>query len=50
MRSFQHGAGMEGAWATVKQQSVPLLQKIRSKRMDMTDSLNKMNRVAFQII
>lgn len=43
------GAGMEGAWATVKQQSVPLLQKIRSKRMDMTDSLNKMNRVAFQI-
>lgn len=43
------GAGMEGAWATVKQQSVPLLQKIRSKRMDITDSLNKMNRCAYQV-
>lgn len=41
------GAGMEGAWATVKQQSVPLLQKIRSKRMDITDTLMLMNRVAY---
>lgn len=43
------GAGMEGAWATVKQQSIPLLQKIRSKRMDITDSLLQLNRVAYII-
>ena len=43
------GAGMEGAWATVKQQSIPLLQKIRSKRMDITDSLMLMNRTAHTI-
>lgn len=43
------GAGMEGAWATVKQQSVPLLQKIRSKRMDITDTLMLMNRTAYTI-
>ena len=43
------GAGMEGAWATVKQQSVPLLQKVRSKRMDITDTLLTMNRVAYVV-
>lgn len=43
------GAGMEGAWATVKQQSVPLLQKIRAKRMDMNDDLLKMNRYAYTV-
>ena len=43
------GAGMEGAWATVKQQSVPLLQKIRSKRMDITDSLLYLNRLSYTI-
>ena len=43
------GAGMEGAWATVKQQSVPLLQKIRSKRMDITDSLLYLNRISYMI-
>lgn len=44
------GAGMEGAaYATVRQQSIPLLQKVRSKRMDITDSLLKMNRYAYMI-
>lgn len=43
------GAGMEGAWATVKQQSIPLLQKIRSKRMDITDDLLKLNRYAYLV-
>lgn len=43
------GAGMEGAWATVKQQSIPLLQKIRSKRMDITDDLLKLFRYAYYV-
>lgn len=43
------GAGMEGTWATVKQQSIPLLQKIRSKRMDIAGSLLKLNRYAYTI-
>jgi len=44
------GAGMEGAaYATVKQQSIPLLQKVRSKRMDITESLLKVFRTAYLI-
>lgn len=44
------GAGMEGtAWATVKQQSVPLEQKVRAKRMDISESLMKTFRYAYRI-
>ena len=44
------GAGMDGnAYATVRQQSIPLLQKVRSKRMDITDSLLRMNRYSYMI-
>lgn len=41
------GAGMTGAWATVKQQSVPLQQKVKAKRLDMTQSLLKLNKVSY---
>lgn len=33
------GASITGAWATVKQQAVPLMQKIHAKRMDVNDDL-----------
>lgn len=33
------GASITGAWATVKQQAIPLMQKIHAKRMDVNDSL-----------
>ena len=36
------GAGMTGAWATVRQQAIPLLQKIHAKRMDVNDSMLKL--------
>lgn len=33
------GASITGAWATVRQQAVPLMQKIHAKRMDINDEL-----------
>lgn len=44
------GAGMNGAWATVKQQAIPLLQKVHAKRMDINDDLLKLCWVSAQVM
>lgn len=44
------GVGMTGAWATVKQQAVPLMQKIHAKRMDVNDDLLKLCWLSVQVM
>ena len=44
------GAGMTGAWATVSQQAIPLLQKIHAKRMDVNDSLLNLCNISMQVM
>lgn len=44
------GVGMTGAWATVKQQAIPLLQKVHAKRMDVNDDLLKLCVISLKVM